>query len=588
MNKTLTNVILALALAGAAAAQAAPQRIGAAAAVSGRVTAAAPGAAERELKSGAPVFLGDRVVTAPGAKLQVLLLDETVFTVGPGSDMTLDEFVYDPSSAAGKVSAKVSKGVFRFVTGKVARRKPENMKVAMPVGTIGIRGTMVFVSVGQQQGAGAPAETVVLLGPGAGNNANEPAGAIQVGNGISSVFIDQPGFGVNIGPDQSQLQAEDMSSVIGQLSAPLEQQQAADAGTQEGPPPPGPQPEQLSGSEAAGQITAAAGAVMTGVSGLADIAQSFQDASETAVSDIISYAPAGPTLATWDDVRSRQTGIATYSGSGLATLYGTASGTYDLNLTLQVDFANRTFGGGDQSLIGLTPQSQGISDTAYINSTDFSSLSGDAVTVLAYRDGAGNISSPNFDNSVLSFLNNNGIAAAQVSLALNYNDGYGTYGTGSALALAPTSAVSTWDDVRNAGYVNTMLYSGTGIAALSGSASGVYDTSFQLLVDFTNRTYGDGVASYIKILPTGSVTPLDMTYINSTSFSALTGPAVIQLTSLSGNISNAKFDSSVVTFDNVGSGLANQATVGINYNDPQANAYGGGTVTTGPPVPGIF
>lgn len=585
MNKTLTNVILALALAGAAAAQAAPQRIGAAAAVSGRVTAAAPGAAERELKSGAPVFLGDRVVTAPGAKLQVLLLDETVFTVGPGSDMTLDEFVYDPSSAAGKVSAKVSKGVFRFVTGKVARRKPENMKVAMPVGTIGIRGTMVFVSVGQQQGAGAPAETVVLLGPGAGNNANEPAGAIQVGNGISSVFIDQPGFGVNIGPDQSQLQAEDMSSVIGQLSAPLEQQQAADAGTQEGPPPPGPQPEQLSGSEAAGQITAAAGAVMTDVSGLADIAQSFQDASETAVSDIISYAPAGPTLATWDDVRSRQTGIATYSGSGLATLYGTASGTYDLNLTLYVDFANRTFGGGDQSRIELAQQGSTF-DSAYILSNDFSALTGPAAKQLTAA--AGEIDNPNFDNSVLSFLNNNGIAAAQVSLALNYNDGYGTYGTGSALALAPTSAVSTWDDVRNAGYVNTMLYSGTGIAALSGSASGVYDTSFQLLVDFTNRTYGDGVASYIKILPTGSVTPLDMTYINSTSFSALTGPAVIQLTSGSGNISNAKFDSSVVTFDNVGSGLANQATVAISYSDPQANIYGGGTLTTPPPTIPVF
>ena len=73
--------------------------------------------------------------------MQVLLLDETVFTIGANSDMVLDTFVYEPSTSADIISARLQKGVFRWVTGKVARKDPASMKVILPVGTIGIRGT---------------------------------------------------------------------------------------------------------------------------------------------------------------------------------------------------------------------------------------------------------------------------------------------------------------------------------------------------------------------------------------------------------------------------------------------------------------
>ena len=47
----------------------------------------------------------NHVTTKADSRLQVMLLDETVFTVGPESDMVLDEFVYDPSTNAGKITA---------------------------------------------------------------------------------------------------------------------------------------------------------------------------------------------------------------------------------------------------------------------------------------------------------------------------------------------------------------------------------------------------------------------------------------------------------------------------------------------------
>lgn len=123
----------------------APLRIGVAAAVRGPVSAqsAASGAVGRVLQSGLPIHMGDKITTGKDGRLQILLLDETVFTIGPDSTLVIDEFVYDPVSGSGKVAASVLKGMFRFVSGKVAKKDPESMKVKLPVGTIGIRGTIV-------------------------------------------------------------------------------------------------------------------------------------------------------------------------------------------------------------------------------------------------------------------------------------------------------------------------------------------------------------------------------------------------------------------------------------------------------------
>jgi hypothetical protein len=69
------------------------------------------------------------------------LPDDTTFTVGPNSDMVIDKFVYDPDNTPRTIMASMSKGVFRWVTGRVAQKDPAQMKVKIPVGTIGIRGT---------------------------------------------------------------------------------------------------------------------------------------------------------------------------------------------------------------------------------------------------------------------------------------------------------------------------------------------------------------------------------------------------------------------------------------------------------------
>jgi hypothetical protein len=100
-----------------------------------------------------PLDGGTRVVTGPGSRLQLLLPDETVFTLGPSSDMVMDDFVFDPHTSATKMTANIAKGLFRFVTGKIASHDPNKVKVKVAYGTIGPRGTDFEVSV-EPDGAG--------------------------------------------------------------------------------------------------------------------------------------------------------------------------------------------------------------------------------------------------------------------------------------------------------------------------------------------------------------------------------------------------------------------------------------------------
>ena len=93
------------------------------------------------ITNGSPIYMDERLVSEADGHMQILLLDETVFTIEPDSDLVVDDFVYDPATHADKFFASVVKGTFRFVTGNMTRKDPEQMKIKLPVVAIGIRGT---------------------------------------------------------------------------------------------------------------------------------------------------------------------------------------------------------------------------------------------------------------------------------------------------------------------------------------------------------------------------------------------------------------------------------------------------------------
>lgn len=153
MLRILILAILASALlADEAGAQApAPTKVGVAAAVNQQLTGTPPASPGRTVQIGNDVFHRERLVTDSRGQAQMLFLDGSAFTVGPDSDLVLDEFVFDPATGAGKLAATAAKGVVRFVGGKLSKNQP--VTITTPTATIGIRGGIGIVTVDGLTGA---------------------------------------------------------------------------------------------------------------------------------------------------------------------------------------------------------------------------------------------------------------------------------------------------------------------------------------------------------------------------------------------------------------------------------------------------
>jgi hypothetical protein len=104
------------------------------------------GAPQSQLNIGKSIFYNERINTTGSGLVQVLLVDGSTFTVGPGSDLVIDKFVYDPNKKTGQVVASLSKGVMRFVGGKISKND-EGVTIKTPAGALAIRGGMGMAQV---------------------------------------------------------------------------------------------------------------------------------------------------------------------------------------------------------------------------------------------------------------------------------------------------------------------------------------------------------------------------------------------------------------------------------------------------------
>lgn len=422
---TAAALVLTLALPGAAQ----TPRIGAAGAVSGSVTAAATGAQKRALTSGSEVFHKDAVTTDAKGRLQVLLLDQTVFTVGPDSAIVLDEFVYDPFTDAGKVTAQVTKGVFRFVTGRVAGTRPADMKIKIPSGTIGIRGTFGAASVGLDGSA-----LVGLLGPGPDNNGDERAGGLDIATGKDSQSLDEPGTGVTVTPGGDVSEPFTLTpEQTAQLNAGGSGDAAGDAGQTAAAGGGDAKPADESATASAGQDTAAAGETSAATGDAGASASALREDSNTAA-QAAAFAGIQDGIATWDDVRTIPSGQAHYFASGawnLITCNGgscanNSSGSMDFRMN--IDFAARTYGGLGSSISGNDSDTNAnggapVFASTTLDVTSFSALAGPAHITDVEGTSAASI----------DILNANGSAANHASATLIYNNGLNV-GSGTVLA----------------------------------------------------------------------------------------------------------------------------------------------------------
>jgi hypothetical protein len=146
-----------------------------------------------KLSNGSKIFFGDTVVSNNNSNAQILFLDQTILTLGEDTELTIDEFIYDPNSHDGSFVSNVKSGTVKFITGQISKKNPENLEVKFPSGTLGARGTE-FVVLAENKNE----STVVLLGPGPENSLGMIPGNLILSDGISSVNITNPGFEATI------------------------------------------------------------------------------------------------------------------------------------------------------------------------------------------------------------------------------------------------------------------------------------------------------------------------------------------------------------------------------------------------------
>ena len=102
------------------------------------------------IKSGMVLEVQDKIVTSKQSRVQVILKDDTVVTIGPESSFVFDKYTFG-SKENSEVAMHINHGFFRTVTGKIGKIAPERFNVKTVSATIGIRGTDFSALVSDNQ-----------------------------------------------------------------------------------------------------------------------------------------------------------------------------------------------------------------------------------------------------------------------------------------------------------------------------------------------------------------------------------------------------------------------------------------------------
>ncbi|MBG78428.1 MAG: hypothetical protein CL570_05295 [Alphaproteobacteria bacterium] len=101
------------------------------------------------VRLGIEIYQGDIVETAGNGAVNIVFIDDTSFAVSEDARLAIDEYVYDPVTEAGQTDFSVLKGVFVYTSGAIGRDDPDDVTIDTPVGSIGIRGTIIAGDVDQ-------------------------------------------------------------------------------------------------------------------------------------------------------------------------------------------------------------------------------------------------------------------------------------------------------------------------------------------------------------------------------------------------------------------------------------------------------
>ena len=100
-----------------------------------------------ETKIGSRVFQKDSLKTGPDGSIAVVFKDDTLLSIGPNSEVVINEFLFSPAEGKLSIVTRLIKGTSAYLSGIIAKLSPASVRFETPVADIGIRGTKFAVAV---------------------------------------------------------------------------------------------------------------------------------------------------------------------------------------------------------------------------------------------------------------------------------------------------------------------------------------------------------------------------------------------------------------------------------------------------------
>jgi hypothetical protein len=82
----------------------------------------------------------------PGA-LGLVLNDDTTFSLGSNSELSLSNYAFDPRESQFALIVRLTKGTFSYVSGLIGKLSPDSIRLQMPEATIAVRGTKLLIDI---------------------------------------------------------------------------------------------------------------------------------------------------------------------------------------------------------------------------------------------------------------------------------------------------------------------------------------------------------------------------------------------------------------------------------------------------------
>lgn len=98
-----------------------------------------------EAKLGARLEAGDVIRTGSQASVGMAMLDGTRLALGEKSELKIERFLYEPAESKLGLSLELIRGIFVYISGKIAKLSPQSVEIKAPAGVVGTRGTALAI-----------------------------------------------------------------------------------------------------------------------------------------------------------------------------------------------------------------------------------------------------------------------------------------------------------------------------------------------------------------------------------------------------------------------------------------------------------